>query len=452
MDTVAAPEGGGSMAQAPRTRLEQHAQTAHLSVRDFVDRFRAVAIEYGEDKAHISERQAKRWLAGESELPRPVCRRVLEQWWAEPLSRLLGPPDRGTVAAVISEEELIVNAGRESVEHAIKAASALDPSALEHLHDAAQRAARAYYVTPPLVMLTDLVRLRDTVYEQLNRTRKPRQQAELYLLAGEVSGLLSSVALDLGRMDVAEMQARVAHTYGSVIDHQSLCAWARTLQSNVYMWCDRPKQAVSIADSALSDAPPGTAKARLHAVRGRAIAMLGGRDEAARSLQISDHELDASGNDTLMDDIGGEFGFDRARHALCLGATYVLLGDAPLAEAGATQALKFFDARLPCERWNAGFLGRRWISVQHACSAPTSPGPRRRLLRCSTWNQSGELKHCPPGSSSSNVGYAQAGIAERRRPVELLMPLNILLLTVLPGPSGEHSHCAGSRVIIISAP
>jgi hypothetical protein len=29
----------------------------------------------------------------------------------------------------MSEEELIVNAGRESVEHAIKAVSALDPSA-----------------------------------------------------------------------------------------------------------------------------------------------------------------------------------------------------------------------------------------------------------------------------------------------------------------------------------
>ena len=141
------------MTQAPRTRLEQHAQTAYLSVREFVDRFRAAAIEYGEGKVHISERQAKRWLAGESELPRPVCRRVLEHWWAEPLSRLLGPPDKGTVVTVLSGEELIVNAGRESVEHAIKAAAALDPSALEHLHNAAQRAARAYYVTSPLAML-----------------------------------------------------------------------------------------------------------------------------------------------------------------------------------------------------------------------------------------------------------------------------------------------------------
>lgn len=129
------------MAQAPRTRLEQHAQTAHLSIREFVDRFHDAAIKCGEGKAHISEPQAKRWFAGESDLPRPVCRRVLEHWWAEPVSCLFGPPDSGRVAVLMSEE-LIVNAGRESVDHAIKAASALDPSALEHLYDDAQHAAR----------------------------------------------------------------------------------------------------------------------------------------------------------------------------------------------------------------------------------------------------------------------------------------------------------------------
>lgn len=347
------------MVQAPRTRLEQHVQTAHLSVREFVDRFHAAAIACGEDRAHISERQAKRWLAGESDLPRPVCCRVLEHWWAEPVSRLLGPADSGGVVVFTSEEALIVNAGRESVDHAIKAASALDPSALEHLHHAVHRAARAHYMTPPLAMLTDLARLRDTVYGQLDRTHKPRQQAELYLLAGQLCGLLSSVSLDLGRMDVAEAQAQAAHTYGSVIDHQSLRAWARTLQSNVLLWCDRPRHAISVAESALNDAPRETARARLHAAQGRAIAMLGGRDEAAPSLDNSSHELDASGNDTLMDEIGGEFGFDRARHALCIGAAHVLLGNAPLAEAGATRALELFDARPPHERWNAGSLAAR---------------------------------------------------------------------------------------------
>lgn len=112
-------------------------------------------------------------------------------------------------------------------------------------------------------------------------------------------------------------------------------------------------------DSALTDAPHGTASARLHAARARAIAMLGGCDEATTALDNSSYEFDVAGNDSLMDEIGGEFGFDRARHALGVGATYVLLGNATLAEAGAIRALKLLDARQPHERWNAGLLAAR---------------------------------------------------------------------------------------------
>src|SRR5882672_12696097 len=155
--------------QEPRTRLEQRAKAAHLSVRDFVKRFGEEANVSGE-RATVAERTVKRWLAGQiGELPRSVARRVLERWWDEPIERLFGPPDTNLVAAEMTEAELIVNAGQESVEHAIEAASALDPSALEHLHAAARRAARAYYITPSLTMLTDLVQLRDTVYAQLDR-------------------------------------------------------------------------------------------------------------------------------------------------------------------------------------------------------------------------------------------------------------------------------------------
>lgn len=100
---------------------------------------------------------------------------------------------------------------------------------LEQLHAAAGKAATAYYITPPLEMLTDLVALRDTIYDQLDRTHKPLQQAALYLLAGQVCGLLSSVSWDLGLVNPAEEQARAAYTYGCVIDHPSLQAWARAI-------------------------------------------------------------------------------------------------------------------------------------------------------------------------------------------------------------------------------
>lgn len=344
--------------QAPRTRLEQRAQGAHLSVREFISRFHAAAIDCGED-AHISERQAKRWLAGVADLPRPVCRRVLEHWWAEPASHLLGPPDAGAVAVPMGEEELIVNAGRASVEHAIKAASALDPSALEHLHDAAGRAARAYYVTPPLAMLTDLVRLRDTVYDQIDRTHKPRQQAELYLLAGQVCGLLSSVSWDLGHPEVSEEQARAAHTYGSVIDHPSLCAWARALQATVMFWTDRPRRAVSLAATALEASPVGTARARLHSVHARSLALIGARQEVRAALDAATNELQRAGGDPFLDEIGGELGFDHSRRTLCAGASFVALGDGEQAESEANAALALFGEMPEGTRWTAGELGAR---------------------------------------------------------------------------------------------
>lgn len=350
------------MAHEPRTRLEQLSNAAHLSVRRFVSSFRVEAKLCGE-KATTSERTVKRWLAGDlDEMPRSAACRVLEHWWGEKVERLFEPPDSNDVQVGFTGEELVVNAGRESAEHAIGAASSLDPSALEHLHAAAQRAARAYYVAPPLEMLADLVRLRDTVYHQLDRTHKPRQQAELYLIAGEVCGLLSSVSWDLGNADMAEEQARAAHTYGNVIDHPSLCAWARALQVTVAFWSGRPRRAAEIAAGALTFAPPGTARVRLHSVNARALALVGARQEVTAELNAAADELNRAGDDPFLDEIGGELGFDRSRHALCAGAAFVALGDGEHAEPAATTAIELF-AGMPDEaRWGAGELGA-WVDL-----------------------------------------------------------------------------------------
>ncbi|GDY33951.1 hypothetical protein [Gandjariella thermophila] len=343
--------------QQPRTRLEQRFQNAHMSVREFCAAFDQAANDLGE-RVSVSESQAKRWLAGKSELPRPAACRVLAHWWGEPTATLLGPPlAEVEPAPTRTEEELIVTAGRESVEHALTAASALDPSALEQLHAEAQRAARAYYTTPPLALLGDLVRLRDSVYTQLDRTNKPRQKAELYLIAGQVCGLLSSVSWDLGHPEVADEQARAAHTYGSVIDHASLLAWARALQVTVTFWSGRPRRAVAIAEAALAIAPAGTARARLHFVHARALSMIGARQEVATALDDAADELDRAGDDPFLDEVGGELGFDRSRRALCAGASYVCLGDGDRAAAEAATALELFAARPPAQRWVAGELG-----------------------------------------------------------------------------------------------
>jgi hypothetical protein len=344
------------MGKEPRTRLEQLASEQGLGTGDFQREFAGRAESLGVE-VEVSRSAAKRWFQGNAGQPRPGARRVLETWFGEPIAVLFGPPHSVTHTRAVTEQELALSAAHKSVSHAIEAASALDPSALEHLHGAAGKAATAYYTTPPLELLTDLVALRDTVYDQLDRTHKPLQQAELYLLAGQVCGLLSSVTWDLGLVEPAEEQARAAYTYGCIIDHPSLQAWARALQVTLAFWSGFPRRANRIAAAALDTAPTGTARARLHSVNARALAMLGARGEVHAELESAATELDRAGEDDFLDEIGGELAFDRPRRALCAGAAYVALGDGEQAEREAAAAVDLFATIPPAQRWGAGALG-----------------------------------------------------------------------------------------------
>ena len=341
-------------ASRPRTRLGQKLDAAHLSQRDVLRRFPQEAKRLNEGVLRISESQLYRWLSGGAPRPRPAACRVLEGWFDEPVERLLGPPDE--LAAPLEGGDAVVDAGWRSVEHAIDAASALDPSALEHLEAAARRAAHAYLSQPSLTMLTDLVQLRDTVYAQLDRTHKPRQQAELYLLAGIVCGLLSNVSFDLGHPEVAEEQARAAHSYGSVIDHPSLRAWARGLQATVAIWSGQPRRAIGITESALINAPAGTARVRLHSVRARALSLVGARDEVDTELAAAVSQLELAGRDEFLDGIGGELEFDRSRHALCASSAYIGLNDGERAEPAALHAVQTFAELHSDRRWEGGAM------------------------------------------------------------------------------------------------
>jgi transcriptional regulator with XRE-family HTH domain len=341
-------------ADHPRTRLEQRLQAARLTQREVLRRFPDEAVRLGEAGVAVSQSQLKRWLSGEAAIPRAAACRVLEGWLGESVERLFGPPDEIVTGG--EREDTVAEAGKRSVEHAIDAASALDPSALEHLQAAAERAAHTYLTTPPLTMLQELVQLRDTAYDQLERTHKPRQQADLYLLAGLCCGLLSSVSLDLGHPDVANDQARAAHTYGSVIDHPSLCAWARGLQATVILWSGQPRRVLTLTESGLHTAPIGSAQVRLYSVRARALSLIGAREEVDASLAAAADQLDDAGADAFLDGIGGELAFDRSRHALCASSSYLGLHDGPRAESAAEHALYIF-AELPAsDRWASGVM------------------------------------------------------------------------------------------------
>ncbi|AYF75293.1 hypothetical protein D7D52_17030 [Nocardia yunnanensis] len=337
-----------------RTRLEQLALQQGLGLSEFKREFDTQATAFGfANLVPLSTSAAQRWLRGVA-VPRDSARRVLELWFGEHISVLTGPPLEKILTR--TEQELAVNAAHESVSHAIAAAAALDPSALEHLHAAADKAARAYYTTPTMEMLTDLVALRNLIYVQMDRTRKPLQAADLYLLAGQACGLLSSVSWDLGLLGAADEQARAAYSYGCAIDHPSLKAWARALQVTASFWAGTPRQAHKIAAAALPDAPRGTARARLHSVNARALALVGAHDEVRDELDSASTELERAGADAFLDDIGGELAFDLPRRGLCAGAAYVVLGDGERAEQEAQAAVALFAEVPDSNRWGAGAL------------------------------------------------------------------------------------------------
>ncbi|EHR53473.1 hypothetical protein SacmaDRAFT_5328 [Saccharomonospora marina XMU15] len=344
--------GRGAVHQQPRTRLEQLVQGAHLALPEFCRQYRRVAITVGEH-ADITPRQARRWLSGVASLPRPQARRVLQSWWEEPVEELFGPPLQTNPVRKVYARELLMMTGRESSNHALNAASAIEPAALESLHAEAARLSRVHLSNSPVQQLRELVELRDRVYTQLDRTHKPRQKAELYLIAGQVCGLLSGVAFDLGHGDSAEELARAAFTYGNVIDHGSLCAWARTLTMTVLLWSGRYREVISVADGAEGVAPHGTARARLHAIRARAFAHLGAEREVRDDLAASASELDRAGGDELLDGVGGEMAFDRARRALSASAAFVALRDGTQGEPEANQAIALFADKPAHEQWQA---------------------------------------------------------------------------------------------------
>lgn len=355
-DTLAARNDGRRLMTTVRTRLEQRAVAEHLSVREFCAAYHEAGKQLGE-AVYVSDTQVKRWFRGKCGLPRGVACRVLEHWWGESVNALFGAPLQQPVTSEQDDAQLLTATAREASHHAISAAARLEGSALEQLHADVCRAARSYFTAAPRDLLHELVQLQRVVRDQFDRTRKPHQHIELYLVLGQVSGLMSSLSWALGNLDAAQRHARAAHTYGQVIDHPSLCAWTRALQVTATFWSGQPAHAVELATAALDFAPAGTARARLQSVRARALALIGSRDEAHIALQDAADELTRPRVDALLDGTGGELGFSPARQALCASTAHVVLGDPSNAERDAATALTRFATLPEVDQWPAGVVG-----------------------------------------------------------------------------------------------
>jgi len=351
-----------------RLLVERHWQRYATFRARFEDAAQQVAGETGQPRLArltVSPRQFDRWMYGEIvSLPRDEARQVLEHLLGRPVHELFATAATPTqpretsgpsVAAAGTEpdevEDLVVAAAAEAREHADRLAVAgVDAVAVDRLRDQVIALAGEFAVQAPAAVVPRARHLRRLACQLLDRTPRPAQARELYLVAGPACGLLASASFDLGYRDAAAAHADAVWTYGGLIGHTGVQARARGMQALLANWSGRPLQAQQLAAEGLRLAPDGGARVRLHGIEARAWAHLGdrGRTDAAVSAGLS--ALGDEGEDELHEQLGGEFGFGAARPAWCVSSAYVQLGDGPAAAHHAARAIDLYHKLAPADR------------------------------------------------------------------------------------------------------
>jgi hypothetical protein len=249
------------------------------------------------------------------------------------------------VSASAGSEDAVLTIASESADLAASASAGMVASlSIGQLMGQLEQLARRYAGVPPLEMLEQARSLRDESHRLSERTRAPAQLSDLHLVTGAACGLLARASWDLGAWSAAIEQARAAGIYGQVIGHSGLQAWAAGTEALIAFWRGRPEDAVDAAERGLELAPSGTPRARLRCIAARAWAYLGATGRVRAELASAERALGQAGGlhaEILHDEIGGEYGWGPARHAMCAATALLVAGDLDGAAARAREAITF---------------------------------------------------------------------------------------------------------------
>ena len=196
----------------------------------------------------------------------------------------------------------------------------------EQLHADLIRLSSLSDTDAPFPAFLDMRQVRGRIYRLLDRRQRPREQADLYFLAGCLNGLMGVTANRLGYPDAAEELIRAGWAYANVIDHNALRGMVRARLSYVMYWRGRYTDSRDLAADGLRYASQGLVAANLHLEQARALARLGEPDAARQQVGLA-HAAWADRNRDDLAEIGGE------EFALSQAATYSMAGSA-LAETG----------------------------------------------------------------------------------------------------------------------
>jgi transcriptional regulator with XRE-family HTH domain len=163
--------------------------------------------------------------------------------------------------------------------------SSIGAGTLEHI---AAVAAELYdsYPAQPAVQIFPVARAyRQRVAQLLGGKRTLEQARELYVLAADLSDLLSDLSFDLGSPHAAQEYALDSYEHADQAGHTELCAWAAGTLSTWHFLAGEPTKAVDVATLGMSRAPHRRpVEARLRAKAAEAYALQGSRDACVELL------------------------------------------------------------------------------------------------------------------------------------------------------------------------
>ncbi|GLZ16245.1 hypothetical protein Acsp04_64800 [Actinomadura sp. NBRC 104425] len=231
-------------------------------------------------------------------------------------------------------------------------ASNVGSETVAQLQEEVARLAAAYPQTPLPELLADLADLQDVAFRLLEGRQRPAHTADLYLVAGVLSGMMAKASHDLGQPHAAMTQARTAYVCADNIGHDGLRAWTAGLRSMIAYWAGRGNEAVRYAQqgAAVAEAARGTASVWLPAQEARCYAVIGDSDRCRDAIERAKEARESVVGDEL-DDFGGIMSFPAPRQEYYAADAKVWLpGEESDAERAAVAAIRAYEDADPADR------------------------------------------------------------------------------------------------------
>jgi hypothetical protein len=271
-----------------------------------------------------------------------------------------GMPDSGPLASsffayrgrkepgpgLFTVEREVVMAAHEGSDHAAEHEQhGIGEATLEQLREDLVRLSGLSSTGAPFPAFLDMRRVRDRIYRLLDRRQRPREEADLYFLAGCLNGLMGLTANRLGYPDAAEELIRAGWAYANVIDHNALRGMLRARLSYVMYWRGWYAESRDLAADGLRYASQGPMGANLHLEHARALARLGDPDAARQAVTLAHAARESDYSDDLVEIGGEEFALSQATtYSMAGTALAEIAGDEREAAGELETAISLYDA------------------------------------------------------------------------------------------------------------